>query len=404
MPYTHNRRRPWASLGLTTLALLGGLGGLGVEAHGQTFGLRIIEPIPGHNRTTSARVSADGSVLGYTSSVLSGGIPTQGIVERDGVLTSISTYIQPFSRSTLNAVSGTGVFGAGGVPVSGTSSRYQPAHYDFDNQRITPIGLPSDDFRAGYSTGISHSGDVVVGRFEEWETPRASAFRWTAQSGVQLLQPGYTGDREVFAYGVSGDGNTVVGVSQDAGRGVSNAMRWDATGTGVRLPSLDGDYFTSTIASGISADGRIVAGSSDTSWFGSAVAVVWDEDNQIRRLSGDLLETALGSQAWAANADGTVIGGVVTMQRNTIDAMIWTEQTQGMLLSDYLALFGINVPSGVLLHNVSSISADGRTIGGNARVNGNERAYVVHIPSPSGVAMFAAGLMFAGGRRWRGVE
>jgi uncharacterized membrane protein len=285
------------------------------------------------------------------------------------------------------------------VPSGASTS--QPAHFDLENQRITRIDLPSDDYRAGYSTGISHSGDVIVGRFEQWATPRTSGFRWTAQGGTQLLQPAYTGDREVFANGVSGDGNTVVGVSQDEGRGVSNAMRWDETGAGVRLPSLDGDYFTDTLAMGISADGRVVVGSSGTSWFGSSVAVVWDEDNQIHRLGGGLLETALGSRALAANADGTMLGGVVSIQRNTFDAMIWTEQTQGILLSEYLALFGIDIPVGVRLSGITSISADGRTIMGDARVNDLERAFVVHVPTSSGAAILVSGILFAVPRRRR---
>lgn len=403
MPLTHNRRSFFASLGLTTLAFLGVLGvvGLsGVEAHGQTFGLRIIEPIPGHNRTTSARVSADGSVLGYSSSGPFGGVPTQGIIERGGVLTSLSSFTPAISVTTHSALSGSGSFAAGEI-LTPSGFTLQPAHYDFENQRITPIDLPSDAYANGHSTGISHSGDVIVGRFEEWVTPRSSAFRWTAQGGAQLLQPAYTGDREIFAWGVSGDGNTVVGVSQDAGRGFSNAMRWDATGAGIRLPSLDGEPITNTSAMGISADGNVVVGASDPSWFGAAVAVVWDMNNQIHRLGGSLLETALGSQAWAANADGTVIGGAVTIQRNTNDAMIWTEQTQGMLLTEYLALFGIDVPAGVRLHNVLSISVDGRTIAGDARVNGIERAYVVHVPAPAGVMVIACGMMFAAARRRR---
>lgn len=392
MPHTHNRRRPWASLGLVPLALLG------VQAHGQTFGLRIIEPIPGHTRTTSARVSADGSVLGYSTSGPFGGVPTQGIIERAGVLTSLSTFTPATPWTVLSALSGSGSFAAGEVHTP-SGFTYQPTHYDFGNQRITPIDLPSDEFANGYSTGISHSGDVIVGRFERWVTPRTSAFRWTAQGGVQLLQPAYAGDQEVFAWGVSGDGNTVVGVSQDAGRGFSNAMRWDATGAGVRLPSLDGDPITNTLARGISGDGNVVVGASDPSWFGGAVAVLWDENNQIHRLGGGLLETALGSQALAANADGTVIGGVVFIQHNTVDAMIWTEHTQGVLLSEYLALFDIDVPSGVRLHNISSISADGRTITGDARVNGIERAYVVRVPTPAGVTLFACSSMLAVARR-----
>jgi uncharacterized membrane protein len=371
-----------------------------MHAHGQTFGLRIIEPGTGYQSTITPSVSADGSVIGfsYHSRISQSWPANQGIFEQAGVRTSVSTFTPALSWTALYAVSGSGRFGAGTVPPSlGSNSR--PAHYDFENQRITHIDLPSDDYFTGNATGISHTGDVIVGRFAALADPITSAFRWTAQGGVQLLQPAYPGDQEVFANGVSGDGDNVVGVSQDAGRGVSNAMRWDATGAGIRLPSLDGDYFTSTLASGISADGRIVVGSSDTSWFGSAVAVVWDENNQIHRLGGGLLETALGSQAMAANADGTVIGGVVTIQGNTNDAMIWTEQTQGILLSEYIALFGIDIPVGVRLHGVSFISADGRTFAGSARLNGSVRTFVVHVPAPAGGVILAYGLMFAGQRK-----
>jgi uncharacterized membrane protein len=394
MPYTHNRRRPLASLGLVTLALLG------VEAHGQTFGLRIIQPLPGHDSTYFASVSADGSVIGYSSSGPYGGVPTQGIVERGGVLTSISTFPPGVERSWLSAVSGSGGFGAGYVP-GRWGSNSQPSHFDFDNQRITPIDFPSDAYENGYSTGISHSGEVVIGWFRAWETDRRIAFRWTAQGGVVQLQQAHPGDSDVFARGVSGDGSIVVGVSQYEGEAYRKAMRWDPTGAGVRLPSLDGDFYSDTEASGISADGRVIVGASAISLFYGRVAVVWDENDQIHRLGGDLLDTAIGSRAFAVNGDGTVIGGVVSTERNIFEAMIWTEQTQGMLLSDYLALFGIDIPVGVRLINVSSLSADGRTIAGYARFNGSERTFVVHVPTPSGVVVIASGLMFVGARRRR---
>ncbi len=110
-----------------------------------------------------------------------------------------------------------------------------------------------------YATRTSGDGRWVVGR-----GPSSSGwqgFRWSATDGIIGLGdlPGSMFYSE--AYGVSDDGNVVVGVSKSgAAGGPSNfeAFRWTPEAGMVGMGFMPGH--TVSVARGVSADGHVIAG------------------------------------------------------------------------------------------------------------------------------------------------
>lgn len=83
-------------------------------------------------------------------------------------------------------------------------------------------------------------------------------------------------------------------------------------------------------------------------------------------------------------------------------AYIWTPQTGGMALSDYLTGLGIALPSNFPLSAADWISADGSTICGRSLIpggGGRSESFIVVIPSPGGLAAVVFGAALAVRRR-----
>jgi len=99
---------------------------------------------------------------------------------------------------------------------------------------------------------LSTDGSVVVGG--AWDGAHERAFRWTETDGMQNL--GTLGGAWSTAYGVSANGDVVVGWSHDAS-GRVRAFRWTPT-TG--MENLDTLNSSMSEAWGVSSDGSIVVG------------------------------------------------------------------------------------------------------------------------------------------------
>ncbi len=162
----------------------------------------------------------------------------------------------------------------------------------------------------GAATAISHDGSVVVGNSSfEYET-----FRWTSSSGIQLLGRSTTTALGTGAGGpdVSDDGRfisaTILGEDETYG----TVGRWSVENGWEELmpPTLpDGGMFSDFYGSawGISGDGSTVVG---LYWRpgatdGSAHGLAWNEENGL----ADLGSTVGDSRANDTNSDGSVIVG-----------------------------------------------------------------------------------------------
>jgi probable HAF family extracellular repeat protein len=174
----------------------------------------------------------------------------------------------------------------------------------------TDLGvLRGGDYTSAY--GISADGQVVVGFAETAPHRHAHAFRWTAAGGIRDL--GVTTGIESVAWGVSGDGHVVVGEARSA-PGFWRAFRW-TSGLGMRdLGTLGGPMST---AHGTSRDGRIIVGKSLVNSVTTSLrAFRWTPEGGMRDVRQLLLEAGVAAvQHWILSVavdvsdDGTAIAG-----------------------------------------------------------------------------------------------
>ncbi|NUQ51154.1 MAG: HAF repeat-containing protein [Phycisphaerales bacterium] len=104
---------------------------------------------------------------------------------------------------------------------------------------------------------VSADGSVLVGAVSGASAGNSTAFRWSAEQGLELL--GTLGGSESVAQGVSADGTTVVGYSYDAENDWPYAMAWTRSGGMIRLLRAQGPEPESN-AYATSCDGSVVVG------------------------------------------------------------------------------------------------------------------------------------------------
>ncbi len=244
-----------------------------------------------------------------------------------------------------------------------------------------------------FARGVSGDGSVVTGYAEFYNDPPqftylGQAFRWEAATGMVglgYLRPNGTYSR---ANGISRDGTTIVGYSVSNGPfGDQEAFKWTA-GSGMEaLPGLPGAPFQSAEARAVNADGAVIVGGApapDSRYH----AVLWTASG-IEDLG--VLPGFLDSTAFAVDDAGTVVGGDLT-NGSLAHAFVWTPATSMLLLSDYLAGFGVSVPADYRLEEVFAISGDGLTFAGVARHLPTNRSegFVATIPAPASVLVLLA--------------
>lgn len=198
--------------------------------------------------------------------------------------------------------------------------------------------------------GVSADGETVVGAARVGNQTRA--FRWTASTG--LMDLGSFGGNLHVAQGVSADGSVVVGYSRDAA-GNFRPFLW-ANGTLTALPMLSGARWGRAL--GVSADGNTVVGEFGLG-AGRRRAFRWNSTGGTQDLG-----ILPGGQDWSAaaavSADGHVVVGSAQTD-NTYRAFRWTPET-GMQNID--TLYGA-------FSHARAVSADGATIVGQWQVLGS---------------------------------
>jgi uncharacterized membrane protein len=344
---------------------------------------------------------------------------------------------QPATFTTLPSLGGP--FGRGdalsgdGTTVVGTCSSSTNSLFGFRWRAETGTVALSPIETRGYSA--SFDGSVVVGMINNHANPGLRGFRWTS-GGLQELGV-LPGDELAhgFAYGVSGDGNTVVGssglravkwtspaaealpllttttysyaqaISRDGSTIVGGAndssdiiaARW--TSSGIQLLGTLPGHLTS-VANAVSRDGSVAVGLSGASAnYGTPTrATIWS--------SGSLLDLgtlpgAASSRALGVSGDGSVVVGLsgAPAYVGTELAFIWTASSGMRNLQEVLTASGANL-SGWTLQAAVAISDDGRTLTG-AAVNaaGYSSAWIATIPSPSAGVALVSGLLLVRRRR-----
>ena len=167
--------------------------------------------------------------------------------------------------------------------------------------------------------GISGDGNVVVGRALT-NSGNQHAFRWTPGGGMVDL--GTLGGSESEANGVSADGSVVVGSSKN-NAGVDRAFRWTQGGGMVDLGTLGG---SSSKAIRVSGDGSVVVGDSSNG-AGKQRTFRWTQGAGMVDL-GTLGGSS--SKAFGISTDGSVVVGSSYNSAGIQRAFRWT-QAGGMV-------------------------------------------------------------------------
>ena len=216
------------------------------------------------------------------------------------------------------------------------------------------------------ANAVTSDGTVVVGKGQV-NASIPGAFRWTAATGAVRLDS-LAGYADAEAFGVSTDGNVIVGASYFGPSGEQEqAVRWIADGSGgfsiEALGDLPGGNFMSRAAA-VSADGNVILGVSESDR--GQEAFIWTPSGGMQRLgdsTGDLR---------AMSADGSVIvgGGVIWDANNGIRSLFQVIADSGITGFENWSSIG-----------AVGISSDGRTIvGEGTNPQGDQEAWRVVLP------------------------
>lgn len=242
------------------------------------------------------------------------------------------------------------------------------------------------DEKYGSVWGMSGDGETVVGLF--WlpgsSGDSAHAFSWTAGGGtVDLGSQGHSSR----ANGANHDGSVVVGWSAQA-TGAWQPTVWE-NGT---LTVLEDVEVTCTLESA-SADGNILAGQNDNPDTGRREASVWLRDGTgwQSQFLGALPGTFPGfgwSQAMDVNWNGSVVVGYNAYTFSSREGFVWTLEQGLMKASDFIEGLGITLPVDFTIQSMTGLSDDGRYLCGYGyygELIGIRHSFIVHVQNPSPV-------------------
>jgi probable HAF family extracellular repeat protein len=342
-------------------------GGDGTPPTGRaTFkGVRII---PGYSSNSAAGVSPDGTVIVGTATTASG--------QRQGFLWTfddnvVGLGLMPggtFSMAAAAADHGSVVVGTAD---SADGSGYVPSAAfrwtaNSGIQRVDP--LAGSSLCSG--ADVSRDGAVITGTCLQVGN---TAFRWTAgDKAVALSRFGTGGNQQSAATAISLDGRLIVGVGN---RSLTGAVAWGDGGTSLVIGKLATAAEAS--ATDVSADGSFVIGISSDAM--STQAFRWTQSLGIGAL--DTGDATLTSKAAAAVAgSGDVIVGWSSMPAGDV-AIIW-DASHGWRRLDRVVEEGYGTPlHGWTLRRATAISEDGRTLAGTGiNPDGTTQAWALKLP------------------------
>lgn len=249
-----------------------------------------------------------------------------------------------------------GLFFSANQPDPSNGNASTAARYDRTSGTWTILGGLGSQSGSSKSTayGISGDGQTVVGL--GWVTPgEAHAFRWTASGGVQDLAPNFGFSSR--ANGVSRDGAAAVGYYTSGGR---RAVRW-MNGVQTYLGSLDpaapvtgtGEAFAANF------DGSIVVGTSKFDAFR------WTQAGGMQNLGR--LPGAQSCTLVSASDDGETLVGWSGSSFLDSRAVIWRPEFGATVVDLQNLLISMGEPNAgawSVLRFAAGVSADGTVISG----------------------------------------
>lgn len=222
--------------------------------------------------------------------------------------------------------------------------------------RLLPVG--NEDFEVNRAFGISASGDRVAATFTRRpiESYRLFGSIVDAVSGridVGLL---FNSPRHSYAFGISGNGRTVVGRAH-YGNELDNPIpvRMFDTG-GVQIMEIPAQHDRAEALATDFTGQRSVGFAQREAGNHDATAVWWSASGEVNQIP--LPFTSFYSKAWAISGDGRTIAGSAENLFGGVDAFVWREGVGTIILPSA-------TPQYPHLANIAfGISTDGRYIAG----------------------------------------
>lgn len=357
----------------------------------------------------SVSVASNGAILTpYGTSSTFGGtlVPGASPVQAVGVAGSPATFtigsgIDYLPNTFVNPVTYNQTGGtnpAGTKVLLGTSSGANPLMiYDLATRSGTllpPAPLPLGPVTAVnlyMPISLAENGDVT-GIIRD-STGQLRAFHFSAATSTYTLLgnvPNAGNDIASTPGGISADGQSISGYERTSF--FDGPFVWTTTGGFTLLPSPAGGAANGDVR-GISPNGRWITGYGNASVLAGSGqgAIRWDRGSPVGTPTALGLKKRAGdnfADGRTVNDDGTV-GGNVRAGGSFADnrAAVWLPDGALVVIPDYLqSKYGLTTP-GFTLCQVTSISADLRTVAGTANNSaGMNEGWILRLPEPISVA------------------
>jgi len=310
-------------------------------------------------------ISADGSVMvGVTDGRVFRWTPDLGLTfisPRDLLHTFYASVSADGSTIVSTVADSTGIFSA---------ARWTDQSAGWQALGGLPDQNSPDGVQISTGWGVSGDGAAVVGL--GWHTNySAEAFQWTESAGMVGLGQPLASRRSSRASAISADASTVVGFYEDPSHGNRRPVRW--VNGGAPDLFLGADMPGEALAA--NTDGSVIVGAASLTGQGSH-AFLYSDATGVQDL-GIIGDDPFGFSQSVANGvseNNTVVGWVGDIFYGSPQGFVWTPDDGMVFVKEYLASHGVTVPDEWYLYGVTAISADGKTIGGQA-INLNRVAY-----------------------------
>jgi hypothetical protein len=254
---------------------------------------------------------------------------------------------------------------------------------------MLPLHSATSNPRYGFGSfayGVSENGNIIVGGrriANEAERKRATVWDVTDPENINAIyiQPDVIASAGSMAMCVSSNGNIVCGWRCNASSNAKFVALWvKNTGTGdYELQTINGN--PGGMFKAVSADGTFAVGTQNISMNKAIIYNIADG------MLTDLENTNNESYANAVSNNGIVVGHWGNENASNGTAFIYNATLGMVSLTDFFASNNISIPSGWVFKSVTGISADGSKICGF----GNLGSFYAEIPELQGYGIFPVG-------------
>lgn len=241
------------------------------------------------------------------------------------LLSALAAHAETLTVKRIDNAITLGLSADGAVAVGMIPGSYEPFRWTAQNG-VVGLGratLPVLGVRSG-SVGVSANGKVVTATILSDDGTLATAGKWTASTGWQVLTslgpvPGDLApidNTDSSAYAISGDGKVIAGLYWRGETWQAHAMRWTAA-NGMKDSGSSG--YNSRI-NAVNADGTVMVGWDEHPDYLNWRATVWVKGKRTVLEDSDWF-----TEATAVNGAGTIIVGQTPDPANAMQmtATMW---------------------------------------------------------------------------------